>query len=171
MFVITADQRDSRHDDDRVERAIAGLLAEHRDAFVLPPERTAGDEFQFVLDRAEAAVEVLLTLHRQAHWSIGLGIGRIEGPLPTSTRAARGEAYFAARRAVEAAKTRPSRLSLDPDSPPRRSPPSPTRRRCSTRCCDCAIRAPLRAGRSSTCSSPVARRRTRRRTCPSAPRR
>ncbi|WP_208544661.1 DNA-binding protein [Rathayibacter sp. VKM Ac-2759] len=117
MFVITADQRDSRHDDDRVERAIAGLLAEHRDAFVLPPERTAGDEFQFVLDRAEAAVEVLLTLHRQAHWSIGLGIGRIEGPLPTSTRAARGEAYFAARRAVEAAKTRPSRLSLDPDSP------------------------------------------------------
>ncbi|MWV49559.1 DNA-binding protein [Rathayibacter sp. VKM Ac-2803] len=117
MFVITADQRDSRHDDDRVDRVITGLLETQRDAFVLPPERTAGDEFQFVLDRADAAVEVVLALHREAHWSIGLGVGRIERPLPATTRAARGEAYFAARRAVEAAKNRQSRFSLDPDAP------------------------------------------------------
>ncbi|KQQ04178.1 MULTISPECIES: hypothetical protein [unclassified Rathayibacter] len=117
MFVITADQRDSRHDDDRVDRAIAELLDSRGADFVLPPERTAGDEFQCVLHRADAAVEVVLLLHREAHWSIGLGIGPIERPLPSTTRAARGEAYFAARRAVEAAKTRPSRFSLDPDSP------------------------------------------------------
>ncbi|MBF4463609.1 MULTISPECIES: helix-turn-helix domain-containing protein [unclassified Rathayibacter] len=117
MFVITADQRDSRHDDDRVETAIARLLETTLEGFVLPPERTAGDEFQLVLDRADAVVSVVLALHRSTHWSIGLGIGAVERPLPPTTRAARGEAYFAARRAVEAAKGRPSRFSLDPDSP------------------------------------------------------
>ncbi|WP_208856964.1 DNA-binding protein [Rathayibacter oskolensis] len=112
--MITTDQRDSRHDDDRVEQAIADVIESQDGAFVLPPERTAGDEFQFVLDRADAAVEVVLALHRTQHWSIGLGIGAVERPLPATTRAARGEAYFAARRAVDAAKTRPSRFSLDP---------------------------------------------------------
>ena len=29
---------------------------------MLPPERTAGDEFQFVLDRADAVVSVVLAL-------------------------------------------------------------------------------------------------------------
>ncbi|QHC58308.1 DNA-binding protein [Rathayibacter sp. VKM Ac-2760] len=117
MFVITADQRDSRHDDDRVEQAITALVEAEEHAFVLPPERTAGDEFQFVLSRADAVVSVVLALHRTAHWSIGLGIGAIERPLPRTTRAARGEAYFAARRAVEAAKGRATRFALDPDSP------------------------------------------------------
>lgn len=115
MFVITADQRDSRHDDDRVDRAIAELLEAHESAFVLPPERTAGDEFQFVLADADSAVTVVLALHRSAHWSIGLGIGAIERPLPRTTRAARGAAHFAARRAVEAAKGRATRVSLDPE--------------------------------------------------------
>ncbi|MBO0984497.1 DNA-binding protein [Rathayibacter sp. SD072] len=115
MFVITADQRDSRRDRDRVDDAIARLLQEHANGFVLPPERTAGDEFQFVLDRAEVVVALVLALHRTGHWSIGLGIGSVERPLPRTTRAATGSAHFAARRAVEAAKTRPSRFSTDPD--------------------------------------------------------
>ncbi|KZX22577.1 hypothetical protein [Rathayibacter tanaceti] len=117
MFVITADQRDSRHDDDRVEHTIGHLVSEAGASFVLPPERTAGDEFQVVLDRAEAVVPLVLELHRAGHWSIGLGVGSVERPLPATTRAARGEAYFAARRAVEAAKGRPTRFSLDPDAP------------------------------------------------------
>jgi hypothetical protein len=117
MFVVTADQRDSRHDDDRVDRAMADLRDAAADGFVLPPERTAGDEFQFVLDRAEVLVPMVLALHRSGHWSIGLGIGPIERPLPTTTRAARGEAHFAARRAVEAAKNRQTRFALDPDAP------------------------------------------------------
>lgn len=117
MFVITADQRDSRHDSDRVEQTIAQLLTGEPHPFVLPPERTAGDEFQVVLDRADQVVALVLTLHRAAHWSIGLGIGSVDRPLPATTRAASGEAYFAARRAVDSAKQRPSRFSLDPDSP------------------------------------------------------
>ncbi|QHC70044.1 DNA-binding protein [Rathayibacter sp. VKM Ac-2801] len=117
MFVITADQRDSRHDHDRVDQAIASVIADRRTSFVLPPERTAGDEFQCVLDRADAVVPLVLDLHRTGHWSIGLGIGPVDRPLPATTRAATGEAYFAARRAVEAAKGRPTRFSLDPDAP------------------------------------------------------
>lgn len=117
MFVITADQRDSRHDHDRVEEALDELTRSLGDAFVLPPERTAGDEFQFVLDRGDAVVDVVLALHRAQHWSIGLGIGAIDRPLPTTTRAASGEAYFAARRAVDAAKLRPGRFAVDPDAP------------------------------------------------------
>ncbi|PPF62753.1 DNA-binding protein [Rathayibacter tritici] len=124
MFVITADQRDSRHDDDRVEQAIVSLLERGGDSFVLPPERTAGDEFQFVLDRADVVVALVLDLHRSGHWSIGLGIGPVTRPLPATTRAARGEAYFAARRAVEAAKGRPTRFSLDPDAPDGAAPVS-----------------------------------------------
>lgn len=117
MFVLTVDQRDSRHDEDRVDRALKRLIEDGDDRFVLPPERTAGDEFQLVLERAESVVPLILTLHRAAHWSIGLGIGPVERPLPESTRAARGEAYFAARRAVDAAKNRSSRVSLDPEAP------------------------------------------------------
>jgi hypothetical protein len=117
MFVITADQRDSRHDHDRVDQAIASVISDGRTPFVLPPERTAGDEFQCVLDRADAVVPLVLDLHRTGHWSIGLGIGPVDRPLPATTRAATGEAYFAARRAVEASKGRPTRFSLDPDAP------------------------------------------------------
>lgn len=117
MFVITADQRDSRHDHDRVDDVVARLLETTPDVFVLPPERTAGDEFQLVLDRAEQVVAVVLALHRTKHWSVGLGIGPIDHPLPASTRSASGEAYFAARRAVDGAKLRAGRFSLDPESP------------------------------------------------------
>ena len=117
MFVITADQRDSRHDEDRVQYTIDQLLRTEGTAFVLAPERTAGDEFQFVLDRSEPTVAVVLALHRSQHWSIGLGVGPVDRPLPATTRAASGEAYFAARRAVESAKSRPGRLAFDPDPP------------------------------------------------------
>jgi hypothetical protein len=116
MFVITADQRDSRHDADRVDDVISRLLAERADDLVLRPERTAGDEFQCVLDDAHAVVPLVLALHRSAHWSIGLGIGSVERPLPRTIRAATGQAFFAARRAVESAKGRPARFSLDPDA-------------------------------------------------------
>jgi len=116
MFVITADQRDSRHDSDRVDDAIARLTADGPDDLVLPPERTAGDEFQCVLESASAVVPLVLALHRSGHWSIGLGIGSVERPLPRTIRAATGDAFFAARRAVESAKTRPARFALDPDA-------------------------------------------------------
>jgi hypothetical protein len=116
VFVITTDQRDSRHDEDRVEATIAAVTREWSAVLLLAPERTAGDEFQLVPATAEAAVDLVLHLHRAAHWSVGLGVGGIEMPLPETTRAARGPAFFAARRAVEAAKNRPSRFAVDPDA-------------------------------------------------------
>ncbi|NQX26680.1 DNA-binding protein [Microbacteriaceae bacterium VKM Ac-2854] len=116
MYVITADQRDSRHDEDRVDAVIADITRTWPDALLLPPERTAGDEFQLLPDSAEVAVDLVLHLHRTQHWSIGLGVGAVEHPLPKTTRAARGPAFFAARRAVEAAKNRPSRFAVDPDA-------------------------------------------------------
>lgn len=101
MFVLTADQRGSRSDSDRVEAARA-LLAPL--AWLRAPDRTAGDELQAVTDDAEVAVDAALALLSDGHWSIGIGAGPVEQPLPAQTRAGRGRAFEAARDAVEAAK-------------------------------------------------------------------
>jgi hypothetical protein len=109
-YVLTVDQRASRRGPDRV----AGVLRRLADAVdpVLPFERTAGDEFQGVLAEPEAVVDVVLGLVRDGGWSIGVGAGPVQTPLPSSTRAATGPAFLAARRAVEAAKQRPARLAV-----------------------------------------------------------
>ncbi|WP_245853189.1 SatD family protein [Blastococcus aggregatus] len=87
---------------------------------VLPFERTAGDEFQGVLAEADAVVDVVLQLLREGCWSIGIGAGPVQTPLPSSTRAATGPAFLCARRAVEAAKQRPAHVAVcgcvDPDA-------------------------------------------------------
>ncbi|MGC5025785.1 hypothetical protein ACLQ3K_13615 [Tsukamurella sp. DT100] len=101
MFVLTADQRGSRSDSDRVEAARA-LLAPL--AWLRAPDRTAGDELQAVTDDAAVAVDAALALLADGHWSIGIGAGPVEQPLPAQTRAGRGRAFEAAREAVEAAK-------------------------------------------------------------------
>jgi hypothetical protein len=79
---------------------------------VLAFERTAGDEFQGVLDRPAEVVDVVLQLVRLGGWSIGVGAGPVQTPLPDSTRAATGPAFLSARRAVDAAKQRPVRLAV-----------------------------------------------------------
>ncbi|CAM3443557.1 hypothetical protein [Tsukamurella hominis] len=101
MFVLTTDQRGSRSDSDRVEAARA-LLAPL--AWLRAPDRTAGDELQAVTDDAAVAVDAALALLADGHWSIGIGAGPVERPLPAQTRAGRGRAFEAAREAVEAAK-------------------------------------------------------------------
>ncbi|WP_058726012.1 hypothetical protein [Curtobacterium luteum] len=113
MIVITADQVDSRTGSDRVDaalRLVSGLLG---DAAVLPPERTAGDEFQALVSSGRPAVDVLRALTRQGGWSIGVGVGPVRSPLPTTIRAATGPAFFAARAAVERAKSTPDRFALE----------------------------------------------------------
>ena len=75
-------------------------------------ERTAGDEFQGVLAEPDHVVDVVLLLVRHGGWSIGIGAGAVQTPLPRSTRAATGQAFLSARRAVEAAKQRPTRLAV-----------------------------------------------------------
>jgi hypothetical protein len=79
---------------------------------VLGFERTAGDEFQGVLADPDTVVEVVLQLVRAGTWSIGVGAGPVQTPLPQSTRAGAGPAFLSARRAVDAAKQRPARLAV-----------------------------------------------------------
>ncbi len=109
-YVLTVDQRASRRSVDRVASLLPRLNREAR--LVLPFERTAGDEFQGVLDDPVAVVEVVLGLVREGDWSIGVGAGPVQTPLPASTRAATGPAFLAARRAVDAAKQRPMRVAV-----------------------------------------------------------
>ncbi|WP_120337489.1 DNA-binding protein [Cryobacterium soli] len=113
MFVITADQIDSRHDRDRATEMIAELVGRHAAAFALPPDQTSGDEIQLLVPVAADAFSVLLDLHRTGFWSIGVGIGRIRTPLPASTRQATGDAFIAARAAVTRAKRSEARFALE----------------------------------------------------------
>jgi hypothetical protein len=109
-YVLTVDQRHSRRGPDRVPEAISRLAREHRP--VLGFERTVGDEFQGVLEDPGEVVSVVLELVRMGGWSIGVGVGPVEAPLPASTREARGVAFILAREAVERAKHRSTGLAV-----------------------------------------------------------
>jgi hypothetical protein len=115
MFVITADQIDSRNDHDRAREMIARLVAQSPQAFRLPPDQTAGDEIQLLLTDAQPTLDAILALHRSGHWSIGLGIGSVHTPLPVSTRQATGGAFIAARDAVLRAKRTEAHFALETD--------------------------------------------------------
>jgi hypothetical protein len=109
-YVLTVDQRASRRGPDRVADALR--LLDGSVPMVLGFERTAGDEFQGVLGDPADVVEIVLRLVRMGGWSIGVGAGPVQTPLPDSTRAGAGQAFLAARRAVDAAKQRPFRLAV-----------------------------------------------------------
>lgn len=108
-FVLTVDQRGSRRSPDRVPEVLAALAGVPT---VLRFERTAGDEFQGLLDDPSVVVDVVRRLVRDGGWSIGVGAGPVQTPLPGSTRAGTGPAFIAARAAVEAAKRRPIRVAV-----------------------------------------------------------
>ncbi|MFZ2177541.1 MAG: hypothetical protein WAW17_26640 [Rhodococcus sp. (in: high G+C Gram-positive bacteria)] len=114
MFVLTVDQRGSRRDVDRVGELIAGL-GDH--PLVRPFQRTAGDEVQAVAADAATVVSLALELVVREHWSIGIGIGPVEEPLPAETRAGRGPAFESARTAVERAKSAPGRVAVEGPEP------------------------------------------------------
>ena len=116
VVVLTIDQRGSSHDaaTDQVPATLEALA----DVEMLRPfERTAGDEFQGVLDDPGALAAVVERLLREDSWNVGIGIGEVEEPLPQSTRAGRGPAYLHAREAVTAAKSAPWRLRVAGDDP------------------------------------------------------
>ena len=115
-YVLTVDQRASRRGPDRVADALR--LLEGTVPVLLGFERTAGDEFQGVLGDPVHVVDVALRLVRMGGWSIGVGAGPVQTPLPESTRAGAGPAFLAARRAVDAAKQRPFRLAVRGAVPP-----------------------------------------------------
>jgi predicted DNA-binding protein (UPF0251 family) len=102
--VLTVDQDSSRHGPDQVPAALETLAPiPARLAF----ERTAGDEFQGVLDEPTTVVAALEPLLRAGEWNIGIGVGDVEAPLPDHARAGRGPAYLHAREAVTSAKSSP----------------------------------------------------------------
>jgi hypothetical protein len=112
MFVLTVDQVDSRNQEDRVAGALDRLRRETGDRLALPPDRSAGDEFQVLTADARTALDLTLALTRTRGWSVGLGVGTVREPLPESVREATGPAFIAAREAVDAAKKSPHRFSL-----------------------------------------------------------
>lgn len=120
MFVLTVDQRHSRRGQDRVD-ALLGWLAD-RPGVLRGFERTAGDEVQGVMDEPSAVVDLVLGLVRRGAWSIGIGAGPVDEPLPASTRAGSGPAFVLARKAVERAKSSPQLLAVEaPDADRARS--------------------------------------------------
>lgn len=101
MFVINADQRDSRSEADRVPDLLAAV---EECSAVLPFERTVGDEVQGVFANAADVLAALEVILRSGRWSVGIGIGPAE--LAQTPSASRGSAFIAARSAVEIAKNR-----------------------------------------------------------------
>ena len=112
MFVITSDQRDSRSSADLVPSALTSIHAKGHQGLALAPERTAGDEVQVAVADAGALLEIVLDLTRSGTWSVGVGAGEVESPLPDSVRAARGEAFVNARDAVDRAKKAATRVAI-----------------------------------------------------------
>lgn len=113
MFVLTVDQIASRSAPDRAEATIDELNDRYRDRLLLAADRTAGDEFQLATDDAALALSIALDLIRDRGWSVGVGQGSARMPLPQTTRAATGEAFYAARDAVTRAKKAPLRFALE----------------------------------------------------------
>jgi len=112
MWTLTVDQEGSRRVGDRVDALLADLATASPvagagpGAVVLPFERTVGDEVQAVLADADLVVAVALHLVRTGGWSVGIGAGVVDTPLPSTSRAGSGSAFIHAREAVEAAKSR-----------------------------------------------------------------
>lgn len=114
VAVLTVDQRGSRREADRIPATLDRLAAV---PVLRTFERTAGDEFQGVLDDPAALPRLLEQLLREDAWNIGLGFGEVEEPLPEHARAGRGAAYVHAREAVTSAKSSPWHLRVAGDDP------------------------------------------------------
>lgn len=119
MFVMTVDQKSSQQRGD----AVPGLLdtvgrwaaTRERTPFVLPMERTVGDEVQAVLAEPADVVALALLLQRIGTWSVGIGAGAVVEPLADSAPASSGPAFVLARSAVERARGRTVSVPLAVD--------------------------------------------------------
>lgn len=110
MIVLTIDQRRSRSSDDKVEALVKQANATV--PVVRPFQRTAGDEIQAVMDDASEAIRLAVMMAASGDWSVGIGFGQVETPLPAETRAGRGPAFEFARVAVERAKNTNAHLAV-----------------------------------------------------------
>jgi hypothetical protein len=111
MIVITADQVDSRSTPDAAGEMLELLNRDFAPRLVLAADRTAGDEIQLLVDDGRAAIDIVLALTRSGKWSVGLGFGAVREPLGRSIRESTGDAFVAARSAVDRAKKKPTRFA------------------------------------------------------------
>lgn len=65
----------------------------------------------------DAVVDLVLSLARRRHWSVGVGAGAVREPLPSSTRAGAGPAFEHARDAVQRAKRSAPHVAVSGDDP------------------------------------------------------
>jgi len=108
MYVLTIDQRGSSSDVDRVPDLVTSLAALTPATF----ERSVGDELQGVVADAGEAVDVALHALRGGHWYVGIGIGTVRLAPGGSPREGSGNAFVAARKAVELAKAAAGQVPL-----------------------------------------------------------
>lgn len=113
MIVVTADQVASRTKADLAGAARDRIQAAHGAALLLPVARNAGDEIQLLTRDGRTVVDVVFDLTRDGGWSVGIGCGPVREPLPEDIREASGEAFFAARDAVERAKKSSPRIAVE----------------------------------------------------------
>jgi hypothetical protein len=111
MIVVTADQVDSRSTPDIATETLASLNETFVDHLVLAADRTAGDEIQLLVADGRAAIDIVLALTRTGRWSVGLGFGLVRTPLGASIRESTGDAFVAARTAVDRAKKKQTRFA------------------------------------------------------------
>lgn len=116
MLVLTADQRSSRTRDDLVPEAIAMVTELAGSRLAARVDRNAGDEIQLATEHGDAALAIALRLVRTGDWSVGIGAGAVEEPLPAEVRMGRGDAFIHARAAVERAKREQWRLAIEAEA-------------------------------------------------------
>lgn len=114
MFVLTIDQARSRSTGDRVPQLLDLLRPVET---VLPWERSVGDEAQGVPVAAGDVVDAVMLCLRAGGWYVGIGIGDVERPFPSSPREGRGSAFVAARKAVDRAKKTGDRAPVAVEGP------------------------------------------------------
>ncbi|MSS44755.1 hypothetical protein FYJ43_01500 [Cutibacterium sp. WCA-380-WT-3A] len=126
VWVILADQIDSRRHDDEVPHLLHALTSPAllvsptghsvgTPEWALPPERTSGDEIQALTTDPASLIHAMWTVG-SGQWRIGVSRGNVNTPLPDSTRAARGPAYILAREAIEECRRRRAAIHVCPNN-------------------------------------------------------
>lgn len=118
MYTVTINQRD-RGAGDRVPQLLRALARLRPD---VPFDRTVGDEAQAVFTDPTATLDAALTALRPdacggVRWNVGIGVGRLDEPLPLGVAEARGPALVHSRRAVERAQATGEGPAIAVDGP------------------------------------------------------
>jgi hypothetical protein len=113
MIVIAADYIDSRAAGEITATTMDALSTQLGRHLMPVPDRGSGEDIHVLIDSGQTAVDAILLLTRGGRWSVGLGIGDARQPLGTSVRESAGNAFAAARSAVDRAKKKGTRFAVN----------------------------------------------------------